>query len=202
MSGGWTVVGNAGFSAGQAYYTSLALDSTGTPFVAYQDGLFGKATVQKLVNGFWTVVGTAGFSAGRADYTSLALDSTGTPFVAYQDNGNGGKATVQKFDAGSWTVVGTAGFSAGPAFWTSLALDSTGTPFVAYRDSANSNKATVQKLKSRAPLPGQEWTEVGTAGCSAGTVDYTSLALDSTGTPFVAYEDGPNNFGATVQKYS
>jgi len=45
----WTVVGTAGFSAGQAEYTSLALGSTGTPFVAYADGGNGyRATVQKL----------------------------------------------------------------------------------------------------------------------------------------------------------
>ena len=31
---------------------------------------------------------------------------------------------------------------------------------------------------------------VGTAGFSAGTANYVSLALDSTGTPIVAYEDG------------
>ena len=77
---------------------SLALDSTGTPFVAYSDGANSvKATVQKLVSGSWTVVGTAGFSAGLAFYTSLALDSTGTPFVAYSDFSNNNEATVQKF---------------------------------------------------------------------------------------------------------
>ena len=127
----WAVVGTAGFSALGANYVSLTLDSSGTPFVAYQDGgNANKATVQKFVSGSWTVVGTAGFSAGQAFFTSLALDSTGTPFVAYQDSNAGGKATVQKFVAGSWTVVGTAGFSAGQADFTSLALDSTGTPFV------------------------------------------------------------------------
>ena len=82
----WAVVGSAGFSAGTANYVSLALDSTGMPFVAYADvGNANKATVQKLVGGTWTVVGTAGFSAGTANYVSLALDSTGTPIVAYED---------------------------------------------------------------------------------------------------------------------
>ena len=93
------MVGTEAFSAGRAEYTSLALDSTGTPYVAYQDaGKAGKATVQKftVANG-WTVVGTAGFSAGQADFTSLALDSTGTPFVAYSDVSNKNEATVQKF---------------------------------------------------------------------------------------------------------
>ena len=192
----WAVVGTAGFSAGTAFYTSLALDSTGTPFVAYQDfGNSGKATVQKFVAGSWTVVGTAGFSAGPAYYTSLALDSTGTPFVAYTDNAIGNRATVQKLVGGSWTVVGTAGFSAGQAFYTSLALDSTGTPFVAYQDGANNFGATVQKLVAGS------WTVVGTAGFSAGQAVFTSFALDATGTPFVAYADGNAGFAATVQKY-
>jgi hypothetical protein len=193
----WAVVGTAGFSAGTAYFTSLALDSKGKPLVAYQDGAnnFG-ATVQKLVGGSWTVVGTAGFSAGQAVYTSLALDSSGTPFVAYADGNAGFAATVQKYESGSWTVVGTAGFSAGTAFFTSLALDSMGTPFVAYTDGGNSNKATVQKLV------GGTWTVVGTAGFSAGQASTTSLALDSTGTPFVAYVDGAKGSKATVQKSS
>ena len=145
----WVVVGNADFSAAGAGFTSLALDSSGTPFVAYyDDSVGGDATVQKFVAGTgWTVVGNAGFSAGPAIFTSLALDSTGTPYVAYQDGGNANKVTVQKFTvANGWTVVGNAGFSAGQADFTSLALDSTGTPFVAYSDFSNNNEATVQKF--------------------------------------------------------
>ena len=146
---GWNVVGTAGFSAGDASYTSLAIDpTTGTPYLGYQDGGNAlKATVQKFVAGTgWTVVGTAGFSAGTARFTSLAIDSTGTPFLGYKDNANSNKATVQKFVAGTWTVVGTPGFSAGTALYTSLAIDPTGTPFLGYVDGVGtSNKATVQR---------------------------------------------------------
>jgi|GEM_PF-4908050 len=96
--GTWQQVGTAGFSAGATTYTSLAFDSSGTPYVAYQDGsVFGKASVMKFSAGSWQQVGTAGFSAGLAFYTSLAFDSSGTPYVAYQDVANGGKASVMKF---------------------------------------------------------------------------------------------------------
>jgi len=91
------VVGSGGFSAGGAAWMTIALDSTGAPFVAYYDvTLGGKLTIQKFAAGSWTVVGTPGFSAGITEFHSLAFDTTGTPFVAYSDSGNGNRATVQK----------------------------------------------------------------------------------------------------------
>lgn len=44
----WINVGAPGFSGGNAWYITLALDAAGTPYVAYQDGLNGnKQTVKK-----------------------------------------------------------------------------------------------------------------------------------------------------------
>jgi hypothetical protein len=193
----WVNVGNAGFSAGIADTTSLALDSSGTPFVAFKDGgNSDKATVMKFSGTGWETVGTAGFSAGDAYDTDLAFDSSGTPFVAFQDKGNSGKATVMKFNGTTWETVGTAGFSAGAAYDTSLALDSSGTPFVAFQDKGTSDKATVMKFN------GTGWETVGTAGFSAGGDYDTSLALDSSGTPFVAFLDGDNSYKVTVMKFN
>ena len=95
----WSYVGSAGFSAGEAYYTSLALASSNVPYVAYQDAANGlKATVMKYDSGSgWVPVGSAGFSADAALYTSLALDSNNVPYVAYVDGANSNKATVMKF---------------------------------------------------------------------------------------------------------
>ena len=81
----WEIVGAAGFSAGNAYGISLALDSSNTPYVAYSDTANSyKATVMKYNGSSWEAVGAAGFSAGEADYPSLALDSGGTPYVAFR----------------------------------------------------------------------------------------------------------------------
>ncbi|MGV8118949.1 MAG: hypothetical protein AB2L14_04205 [Candidatus Xenobiia bacterium LiM19] len=205
----WETVGASGFSAGQADYTSLAVfNNAGSPilYVAYQDGgNNNKATVMQFDGTSWETVGTAGFSAGAINYTSLVVyDDSGTPvpYVAYQDSGNSSKATVMKFTGSNWETVGTAGFSAGTAYYTSLAVyDDGGTPvpYVAYQDSGNSSKATVMKFT------GSNWETVGTAGFSAGTAYYTSLAVyDDGGTPvpYVAYRDVGNSDKATVMKFN
>jgi len=95
--------------------------------------------------------------------------------------------------APEWTAVGGPGFSDGEAFCTSLAIAADGTLYVAYK--GNDNKATVMKYS------GTGWELVGSAGFSAGTTDYISLALAG-GTPYVAYQDWGIDKKATVMKYN
>jgi len=197
MAQNWVNVGNPGFSAGQAYYTSLALDSSNTRDIAYQDyGNSGKATVMKYNGTAWGNVGNPGFSAGIAGYTSLALDSSNTPYIAYRDSRNVSKATVMKYNGTAWVNVGNPGFSAGELYYTSLALDSSNTPYIGYSDYVNSGKTTVMKYN------GTAWVNVGNPGFSAGQVYYAFFALDSSNTPYIAYMDSSNSSKATVMKYN
>jgi hypothetical protein len=146
----WEVVGSAGFSAGSVVYLQLVLNSSDTPYVAYQDGGNGfKATVMRFNGSDWEALGGAGFSTGGATYTSLAIDNNDIPYVAYRDGGNGSRATVMRFDGTSWNAVGSPGFSAGGAEYISLALDSYGMPHLAYQDLANDNRATVAEYGRR-----------------------------------------------------
>ncbi|WP_256759572.1 S-layer homology domain-containing protein [Cohnella sp. WQ 127256] len=192
----WQAVGSAGFSAGAAVNISIALDSSGTPYVVYRDyGNSNKANVMKYNGSSWELVGSAGFSAGTAGDLSFALDSNSTPYVLYRDFGNSGKATVMKYDGSSWEPLGSAGFSAGEVYDTSIALDSSGTPYVVYRDLANSQKTTVMKYN------GSSWELVGSAGFSANSAESISITLDSSGIPYVAYSDWGNSGKATVMKY-
>ena len=197
----WENVGSPGFSSGEAIYISLAIDDSGTPYVAYRDQVNGaKATVMKFNGTEWVNVGpTAGFSEGQAENISLAIDGSGTPYLAYRDDiisGSSFRATVKKFNGTNWVGVGLRGFSAGNAYFTSLAIDNNGTPYVAYRDDSNSKRATVKKFN------GTSWVDVGSAGLSAGEVSYTSLAIDNNGTPYVAYRDHSNSLKATVMKFN
>ena len=187
---GWEIVGVSPVSTGASSFMSLALDSSGVPYIAYQNGDDSdKAIVMKLNDDEdgWEVVGTAGFSADGAWHISLKLNSSDVSYVAYQDAGNSGRATVMKLndDEDGWEVVGTAGFSADSATYISLAINSSGLPYVSYADGNILYKATVMKLNGA----GDGWEVVGTAGFSASTADYTSLVINSSGVPYVAYRD-------------
>jgi hypothetical protein len=192
----WVNVGNAGFSAGGSWCTSLAFSPSGEPYVAYGDyGNSYKATVMKFDGVSWITVGNAGFSAGLADYTSLAFSQSGEPYVAYSDSGNLWKATVMKYDGSNWVNVGSDGFSPGVADYTSLAFSPSGEPFVAFSDRSISRKAVVMKFD------GTNWLYLGNAGFSAGGAYHQSLAFGPSGQPYVAFVDSSNSHKATLMKF-
>ena len=189
----WMNVGNSGFSAGQADYTSLAFSPTGEPYVAFQDGANSKkATVMKFDGTNWINAGNTGFSVGQADYTSLAFSPSGEPYVAFQDGANSQKATVMKFEGTNWINVGNAGFSGGWAAYTSLAFSPSGEPYVAFQDGQfnPSVRATVMKFD------GSSWVNVGISCFSADGIQFTSLAFSPSGQPYIAFAPGP-----TVMKF-
>ena len=199
----WINVGTPGFTTGGAAFVSLAVDPSGSPYVAFEDAANGdKTTVMKYDGSSWVTVGSTGFSTGTAEYTSLAIDGSGMPYVVYQDRGTGccfGPATVKKYDGSSWVTVGSAGFSTGNVFFTSIAVDGSGTPYVVYSDGGgpinDNGPTTVMKYN------GTSWVTVGSAGFSAGAAYYTSIAIDTSGTPYVVYEDSANGQKISVMKY-
>jgi len=267
----WEPVGLPDFSNGQAQFVSLALDSNGTPYVAYVGKsirpLASTIDVMEFSNSSWVSVGapisvpiggilghigsvsftvnndipylaysaelehpgvciygrpphqnsgpcpptfntevldfsgSAGWEElgspitdGYVQYISLAIYS-GVPYMAYEDGANGDEVTVIEFNNSTWGAVGGA-IPNGSAGYISLAIHN-GTPYVAYTDWSSGNKLTVMEFD------GTSWNTVGTKGFSAGGVDYVSLAIDSAGIPYVAYEDeNTPNDAATVMKFN
>ena len=123
----------------------------------------------------------------------MAIDSSDTPFVVFGDASNyaRGMVTVMKYSQAEWVVVGEARFT--PPLDDQMALNrfigfaidkSSGTPYVAFRDtSAWPDRATVMNLT------GSGWANVGAAHFSPGRMNHIKLALDTSGTPYVAYSD-------------
>ncbi|NOG56299.1 MAG: HYR domain-containing protein [Bacteroidetes bacterium] len=196
-SADWSVEGNAGFSAGIASYLSLAVDNSGTPYVAYRDeGVGNKTTVQKFDGSNWVNVGSPSFSVGATFDHSIAIDSTGTPYVVYRDLGlaPGSQATVMRFDGNAWVSTGNGGFSTRSTNRTKIAFDDSGMLYLVYEDPFSGGKVTVEKYD------GTSWSTVGVRGFSAGQSAYPSIAFDGS-TPYVAFQDATNGQRTTVMKF-
>ncbi len=201
----WMPVERAGFSEGAATNTSLVLDPSGTPYVAFKDTspAFGGRAVVMYYHPYltqWTILDVP--SAGEVSSVSLAIDAAGVPFVAYNDASNAAKLTVKRYNSSnqSFETVGAAGFSAGAADFISLALDPSGAPVVSFQDQAiPSWGATVMRYNNST----SQWETVGAAGFNGRYAQSTSLKLDTAGNPFVAFteaDDGP--LKATVMGYN
>ncbi|AWH85461.1 hypothetical protein HYN59_10185 [Flavobacterium album] len=199
----WEYVGIPGFSLGDnsdtdLSGTSLAVDSAGTPYLAYETSEYmvvHKLTVMKFNGTSWQAVGATEFSAGEVRQIDLTFNANDVPYVAYTDVANNNKATVMKFNGASWVNVGTAGFTGAAAYSPSLMFDLSGNPNVAFQDQSNSFKASVMKFN------GTSWEYLGTPGFSAGAAVGTSLAFNASGTAYVGYSDGANGGKATVMKF-
>ncbi len=194
----WVNVGNAGFSQGGADSTSLVIDNS-TPYVAYIDTANSyKATVMEYA--LLRIPNKVTNLSARA-VTNTKINLSWTP------PGDGGsQITGYKIERES--PIG-GGFS--------TIVENTGTNDYNYSDinlsprteynykvsainiignGPASETATALTITS---VPGS-WINVGSAGFSQATVQYTSLAFDN-GTPYVAYRDDANSNKATVMKF-
>ncbi|HNW71781.1 MAG TPA: fibronectin type III domain-containing protein [Candidatus Paceibacterota bacterium] len=167
---------------------SLKIDSNDVPYVAFKDSnnSYG-LTVKKWNGSAWSVVGSENFSSGAVYNISFTIDKNDVPYVAYTDSTNSSKITVMTFNGSSWVLVGTAGFSTGEATATSIATDNSYTPipYVSFFDS--SGNVEVMKFVGIDETYTTGWQKVGLDITADNTVTDTSIALNSSNIPYVAY---------------
>ncbi|MDH7602533.1 MAG: hypothetical protein QHI38_10355, partial [Armatimonadota bacterium] len=175
-------------------YSSIALDASGNPRIAYYKYINDTHGILRYAyyNGQgWHVEDVDGNSPGSVDdnvgrYTSIKVDSQGNPHISYYDVTNG-NLMYAVWRSGTWqitTVDGASSPTDDVGQYTSLALYN-GLPRIAYYDVAKGD------LKY-ASYDGSNWTK--TVVDSAGDVGrFASLALDpNTGLPRIAYYDSTN----------
>ncbi len=197
----WEVVGTAGFSGGEVSYLSMAINSYGTPYVAYRDEISQKAIVKYYTGTAWMTLGGAEVSSGPAFYISMAIDSANSVYVAYYDNDadRAGKATVRKYSFGGslWTTIGGEGFTAGPALYISIAIDNAGTPYLAFLDGSDPlTRANVLYYNAGS------WQSLAATRPSPGLISGASLVIAHDGRPYLAYIDGESGDKASASVFS
>jgi len=180
----WVNQGPAHIADSSGNYTSLAFDSDGNPYVAYEDlSNSRKLTVKKYNGSSWEIVGSAGFSAGRATYIDMIIDSDDNIYVGYTDHSNSHELTIMKYN-GSWSAVGSAGFTPGSASNIKVQVDSDDSLFVAFGDGSNSNKLSVMHFD------GSSWEYRGNSGFSAGAFYNMGFEVGLNDTLYALYSSG------------
>jgi hypothetical protein len=107
---------------------SIAADTAGGPYIAYQSNLGGNAVIHYPKGSTtWTTVGSGNISNNEASYIKLVIDKSGTPYVGYDDFNTVNTTyttTVQKFNGSNWVNVGTPPFSGNTFGLYDLEIDS------------------------------------------------------------------------------
>ena len=154
-------------------YTSLSLDSTNTPHIAYYDYNNTALKYAYCTGSAWQALVVDDLeSVGQ--HCSLKVDGQGRPSVAYQD-GTNDDLKYAAYNGTTWSVT-TVASNGQTGFWPSMALDLSGRPHISYSEGG----------LRYASWNGSSW-EFQTVSSQGGT---SSLAIDSLGHPHIAFVDG------------
>ena len=213
-----TVDNNIGGTTDTGQYTSIVFDSSGNPWVSYYDSTAANLALKVASKGgttggstctdtAWncTTVDNTGTNTGS--YASIIFDSSSNPWVSYYDTTNSSLKVASKggITGGStctdtaWnctTVDNNIGGTTDTGQYTSIVFDSSGNPWVSYYDSTAANLAL--KVASKGGTTGGStctdtaWncTTVDNTGTNTG--QYTSIAFNSSGYPWVSFYDITN----------
>jgi hypothetical protein len=188
-AGNWADISLSSFVV---LHSSLVLDGSGFPVIAYYDYSNGNLKVAHCGNAncsSGTSVVVADPALGDVgNYPSIALDAMGFPVVSYYDQSGGKLRVLHCGDANcssgnSITMPDGAGAS-----YTSLELDAQGYPVVSYYSAGGANLRVLQCGDENC-----SFGNVAVTADSEGDVgQYSSLILDSSGNPVVSYYDATN----------
>ncbi|QOD61718.1 T9SS type A sorting domain-containing protein [Polaribacter haliotis] len=194
----WEFVGNFAFTNNIVRFTTIAVDTNETPYIAFQDrSLSAKISVMKFDGTNWVYVGDGGFIDGEAQYTSIAINSKNEVYIFYSNKENGNKGIVKKFDGTNWVNVGSSEIvTSGSAIFNQIKFSKNDTPYIAFKDGANEGKTTVMRFSKN------DWETVGKVGFSNGSANVLSLHFDDSGNLFLGFSEANNvDFRASVMKF-
>jgi hypothetical protein len=185
----WENVGSQGFTGNAIDYSSMAVDNSGIPIVAYinKTTRIGSVSRYDQVANAWTTVGATNVTGGAANQIKLAVDSLGDLYAAYVNNNVIG-ITVKKLVGSTWTTIGAVGFSGpiydafGDQYWD-FDVNNTGSPYVIFFANNATTDPTVMTHN------GTAWTTIGTVPTNGAVSGSANIEILNTGNPAIAFGD-------------
>jgi len=193
-------------------HTSIAFDPSGSPWISYRASTGNDLKVANYVGSGGNCDDSGGSDAWQCtivdatsdsgEYSSLAIGPSGDIWVSYYDNGSNDNLKVAQYvgsggncTSAAWecTVVDATG---AVGLYTSIAVGLDGVPWVSYRDLTGTELQVAQYVGSGgncdATGGSDAWqcTVVDTINDSS---LYTSIAIDSSGNPWISYRDSTAN---------
>jgi len=175
-------------SVGQS--NSIALDTSDIPVIAYRDSTNQDLKVVKCGNttcSSGNIITTVDSDDAVGLEPSIILDVNNIPIISYFDETNSDLKVVKCGNAScsSGNLITTVDSSDSVGRHSSIALDSSDIPVISYADDTN-GALKVVKCSNTSCSSGNTITTVDST--ISNFVD-TSLAIDSTGLPVIAYRD-------------
>ncbi len=162
-------------------YSSLGIDGSGLPRIAYFDQTNQQVKHASYATGAWVITTVdTGLGAGGG-YCGISVDDSGASHVSYYDD----TAKTLKYAtnaSGSWVTDTADTGSVGK--YTSIGVDSVGKAHISYFDETNS------KVKYTTNSSGV-WTV--TASFDASLYPYSSIAVDPSDNVFFTFYDSTNS---------
>ena len=184
QNGAWTnEIVDGGVSVGEG--ASLALDANDRPHIAYKDTLKGKLRYAHWTGDRWQIQTLANVYPWNLQGTAIELDPAGRPHILYGgDVGNGGLYHAF-WDGGGWQFESLfTGAFLGP----SIAIDKSGHLHISFIDLYDA------AMYGFDDGDGWQFEQVGSADFDVGT----SVTLDSSGEPHIAYVSSAGGDGTSV----
>ncbi|WP_163410764.1 GEVED domain-containing protein [Flavobacterium ajazii] len=170
---------------------ALAIDNSGILYAGYETA---NGTVKRYVNGVWEQLGTTGFGTAAVGFLNMKVGTNNKIYVSFNNNGYV-HVYENDLDAPStqaWLPVGNviniATASNSENYNSSLAIDANNNLYLAYvSGSSSGQKLNVKKYS------GTAWETLGAENFSDGRVQHISLAVTSSGTPYVVCSNWEND---------
>jgi hypothetical protein len=221
----WTELGGSGSgggvsaTGGSSTHSSVAIDSQGRPWIAWEELGSQQAIFLRTWNGSaWVEVGGSATGAGLSlvgggnTGPSLALDSSGHPVVAWTHNLG---IHVRRWDGSAWAPYGDSatdyGIVTGPScFQVKLALDHSDQPVVSWMFAPPTTNLPLPSQIYLKRWNGTLWEELGGSASGGGisnalyNAESPDLALDSAGNPIVTWlnSDVPGTNRILLKRWS